>query len=95
MRERELVHLCVIVEEKYRLDGMPLDVARALDDLGHDVELLEPQRALTVVSEIARDGGVYDAYVLKTVSDGPGLSILDAASATGHMTINRAIAPVG
>src|SRR5947207_13285007 len=30
----------------------------------------------------------YDAYVLKTVSDGPGLSILEAAEAVGIPTIN-------
>jgi ribosomal protein S6--L-glutamate ligase len=31
----------------------------------------------------------YDAYVLKTVSDGPGLSILEAAEAAGIPTINH------
>jgi ribosomal protein S6--L-glutamate ligase len=32
----------------------------------------------------------YDAYVLKTASDGPGLSLLEAAEAAGIPTINNA-----
>ena len=30
----------------------------------------------------------YDAFVLKTVSEGPGLSLLDAAAAAGVTTVN-------
>ena len=33
-------------------------------------------------------GRPYDAWVLKTVSEGPGLSLLEAAAATGVATIN-------
>jgi len=84
------MRLCFVVEDRYRNDGMPLEVARRLVAWGHDIELLEPQRSVTPISEVIADGARYDAYVLKTVSDGPGLSILEAASAAGHRTINCA-----
>jgi ribosomal protein S6--L-glutamate ligase len=84
------MRLCFIVEDRYRNDGMPLEVARTLAAWGHEIELLEPQRSVTAISEVIAEGARFDAYVLKTVSDGPGLSILDAASAAGHVTINNA-----
>jgi ribosomal protein S6--L-glutamate ligase len=34
--------------------------------------------------------GAHDAYVLKTVSDGPGMTLLDAAAAVGIATVNNA-----
>jgi ribosomal protein S6--L-glutamate ligase len=34
------------------------------------------------------DGDGYDGYILKTVSSGPGLSILEAAGAAGGVTVN-------
>jgi ribosomal protein S6--L-glutamate ligase len=83
------VRLCFIVEERYRNDGMPLRVAGQLHRWGHDVDLLEPQATVASLNELA--GGArqpYDAWVLKTVSDGPGISILEAASASGVPTIN-------
>jgi ribosomal protein S6--L-glutamate ligase len=86
----EDVRLCFIVEDRYKEDPMPLDVARRLADWGHEVDVLEPQRSLTPVSELVSRGLAYDAYVLKTVSNGPGLSILEAAAAAGHVTINPA-----
>src|SRR3954447_26104025 len=82
------MRLCFIVEEKYRLDGMPLDVAHCLRTWGHRVDLVEPYQSLTAVSELVEHGRSYDAFVLKTVSDGPGLSLLAAASAVGHLAIN-------
>jgi ribosomal protein S6--L-glutamate ligase len=83
------MRLCFIVEEKYRLDGMPLDVARQLRAWDHDVDVLEPHHTLSAVSELAAQGRRYDAFVLKTVSGGPGLSLLAAASAVGHVAINQ------
>jgi len=83
------MRLCFIVEERYRYDGMPLDVANQLRDWGHEVELLEPDRALTAVSELASRRAQLDAFVLKTVSDGPGLSLHAAARASGHVAINE------
>jgi len=83
------MRLCFIVEEKYRLDGMPLDVARQLRAWDHEIDVLEPHHTLSAVSELAAQGRRYDAFVLKTVSDGPGLSLLAAASAVGHVAINQ------
>lgn len=81
------MRFCFIIEAQYRNEAMPLVVARQLMEWGHDVDLLEPQASITCLSEITRAG--YDAYVLKTVSDGPGLSILEAADAAGIATINH------
>jgi ribosomal protein S6--L-glutamate ligase len=50
--------------------------------------VLEPQAVITSLCDLPLQN--YDAYVLKTVSDGPGLSILEAAEATGLPTINTA-----
>ncbi len=90
MIDDSAMRLCFILEDKYRNDGMPLEVARNLSDRGHRIELLEPQHSVTAISEVLEEGARFDAYVLKTVSDGPGLSILEAVSAAGHVTINAA-----
>jgi ribosomal protein S6--L-glutamate ligase len=83
------VRLCFIVERRYRRDGMPRLVADQLKRWGHHVDLLEPQAAVTCLTELFPDRQEpYDAWVLKTVSDGPGISILEAAAATGAVTIN-------
>jgi ribosomal protein S6--L-glutamate ligase len=55
------------------------------------VDLLEPQANITCISELGEpDSGhlEYDAYVLKTAPNGPGLSILEAAGAAGMLTVN-------
>jgi ribosomal protein S6--L-glutamate ligase len=80
------MRLCFIVERVYRHEGMPLRVAEQLLDQGHQVDLLEPDAAVTGLGEPS--ARPYDAWVLKTVSEGPGLSLLEAASATGVVTIN-------
>src|SRR6266568_3486112 len=80
------MRLCFIIEEQYRLDSMPLVVAQQLMQWGHAVDLLEPSTTVTSLCRLATES--YDAYVLKTVSDGPGLSILQAAEAVGIPTIN-------
>ena len=82
------MRLCFIVEEKYRHESMPLAVAYQLRQWGHDVDLLEPHATITHLFDLVTQS--YDAYVLKTASDGPGLSILEAAEATGIPTINNA-----
>jgi ribosomal protein S6--L-glutamate ligase len=81
------MHFCFIIEARYRHDLMPLAVARQLIAWGHKVDLLEPQMTITCLSALAKE--TYDAYVLKTVSDGPGLSLLEAAEAVGIPTINN------
>ena len=80
------MRFCFIVEEQYRNDAMPMVIADQLLQWGHDVDLLEPQTAVTCLSDLADQG--YDAYVLKSLADGPGLSILEAAEAVGIPTIN-------
>jgi len=81
------MHFCFIIEDQYRNELMPLVIARQLMQWGHEVDLLEPQTTITSLSRLAQAG--YDAYILKTVSDGPGLSILEAAEAAGIPTINH------
>lgn len=81
------MRFCFIIEEQYRKEPMPLVIADQLLQWGHTVDLLEPQAMVTCLSDLADNG--YDAYVLKTLSDGPGLSILEAAEAVGIPTINN------
>ncbi|QBD82192.1 hypothetical protein EPA93_41920 [Ktedonosporobacter rubrisoli] len=81
------MRFCFIIEEEYRHDPMPMVVADQLMRWGHTVDLLEPQETVTCLSTMLEQG--YDAYVLKTVADGPGLSILEAAEAVGIPTINN------
>jgi ribosomal protein S6--L-glutamate ligase len=81
------VHFCFIIEEQYRHDSMPTIVSNQLLQWGHSVDVLVPQDTITSLSDLPKKR--YDAYVLKTVSDGPGLSLLEAAEAVGIPTINR------
>ena len=81
------MRFCFIIEEQYRHDPMPMVVADQLLQWGHTVDLLEPQEMVTCLSTLAQEG--YDAYVLKAVADGPGMSILEAAEAVGIPTINN------
>src|SRR6266699_4925475 len=81
------MRFCFIVEEQYRNDPMPMVIADQLLQWGHEVDLLEPQTAVTCLSDLEDQG--YDAYVLKSLADGPGLSILEAAEAVGIPTINN------
>jgi ribosomal protein S6--L-glutamate ligase len=81
--------LCFIVEEKYEDDHMPAVVAETLRRWGHHVDVLRPSSAMMDISSLTPGGaGAYDAYVLKTVSSGPGLSMLEAAAAAGIATVN-------
>jgi ribosomal protein S6--L-glutamate ligase len=80
------MRFCFIIEAQYRNESMPMVVVDQLLQWGHEVDLLEPDKRATCLSDLAKQD--YDAYVLKTVSDGPGLSILEAAEAVGLPTIN-------
>jgi ribosomal protein S6--L-glutamate ligase len=85
------MRLCFIVEREYSGHQMPRAVADSVQSLGHSVDLLEPQANITCISELGDPGSghlEYDAYVLKTAPNGPGLSILEAAGAAGMLTIN-------
>ena len=81
--------LCFIVEGKYENDVMPASVADVLTSWGHEVDILRPLGLPTDVADLDPfSGHRHDAYVLKTVSEGPGLSLLDAAGAAGVTTVN-------
>ncbi|AJC57028.1 LigA protein [Streptomyces sp. 769] len=84
------MRLCFLVEEQYRHDGMPQDVVGQLRAWGHRVDVLWPGRSLIRMSELsgAVAEGDHDAWVLKTVSGGPGLTLLEAAATTGLTTVN-------
>src|ERR671937_1809682 len=82
------MRLCVNNDEKYRHQSMPLAVVHQLRQWGHDVDVLEPHATVIRLCDLVTQG--YDAYVLKTAADGPGLSLLDAAEAAGIPTINNA-----
>lgn len=81
------MHFCFIIEAQYRHESMPMIVVDQLLQWGHEVDLLEPDNTVTCLTKLTKQN--YDAYVLKTVSDGPGLSILEAAEAVGIPTINN------
>ena len=71
------MRFCFILEEKYAHKPMPMVVADQLQQWGHEIEVLQPYAAITNLTDLCLTS--YDAYVLKTVSDGPGLTILEAA----------------
>ncbi len=81
------MRFCFIVEARYRNQPMPIVIADQLRQWGHTVDVLAPQETITYLSELPLQR--YDAYVLKTSMDGPGLSILEAAEAVGIPTINN------
>ena len=81
------MYFCFIVEERYKCDSMPMVIAEQLLQWGHAIDLLKPFEAITCLSDLASQS--YNAYVLKTLSNGPGLSILQAAEAVGIPTINN------
>ncbi|WP_405996990.1 RimK family alpha-L-glutamate ligase [Streptomyces sp. NBC_00829] len=83
------MRLCFLVEEHYRHDGMPNDVIRQLRSWGHHIDVLRPGGSLLRMSEAVREGR-HDAWVLKTVSGGPGLTLLEAAASAGMTTVNDA-----
>jgi ribosomal protein S6--L-glutamate ligase len=81
--------LCFIVEEKYENHVMPGAVVDVLRSWGHHVDVLRPNGMVADLWDLLpTDGARYDAFVLKTVSSGPGLSLLEAAGAAGVTTVN-------
>jgi ribosomal protein S6--L-glutamate ligase len=83
------MRLCFLVEEQYRHDGMPIEVIRQLKAWDHQVDVVRPGSSLMRLPEVVRAGS-HDAWVLKTVSGGPGLSLLEAAASVGLTTVNDA-----
>ena len=81
------MRFCFILEEKYAKEPMPMVVADQLKQWGHEIDVLRPYDAVTNLTDLSLT--TYDAYVLKTVSEGPGLTILEAAEAVGIPTINN------
>ncbi|CAM5610417.1 ATP-grasp domain-containing protein [Streptomyces hirsutus] len=81
--------LCFLVEEQYRRDGMPVEVIRQLASWGHQVDVLRPGGSLLRLTDAVQTS-IHDAWVLKTVSGGPGLTLLEAAASAGLTTINNA-----
>lgn len=82
------MRFCFIVEEQYKNERMPGVVTGQLVRWGHTVDLFEPHARIISLRDLSEQR--YDAYVLKTVSGGPGLSLLEAAEAIGVPTINSA-----
>jgi ribosomal protein S6--L-glutamate ligase len=81
--------LCFIVEKKYENDVMPGAVVDVLRSWGHEVDVLQPDGTVADLWDLLPTGSAkYDAFVLKTVSGGPGVSLLDAAGAAGITTVN-------
>ncbi|MFJ8195901.1 RimK family alpha-L-glutamate ligase [Streptomyces sp. NPDC096152] len=78
---------CFLVEEQYRQDGMPVEVIHQLTLWGHHVDVVRPGGSLLHLTEAVQTS-VHDAWVLKTVSGGPGLTLLEAAASAGLTTIN-------
>src|SRR5579875_2392111 len=81
------MRFCFILEEKYVHKPMPTAVIDQLMQWGHEVDVLQPYAAVTNLANFTLNH--YDAYILKTVSDGPGLTILEVAEAVGIPTINN------
>lgn len=81
------MRFCFILEERYAQKPMPMVIADQLEQWGHEIDVLQPYAAVTSLTDLSLTK--YDAYVLKTVSDGPGLTILEAAEAVGIPTINN------
>ncbi len=81
------MRFCFILEEKYANEPMPMVVADQLQQWGHQIDVLQLYCNVTSLTDLPL--ATYDACVLKTVSDGPGLTILEAAEAVGIPTINN------
>src|SRR5260370_12987369 len=81
------MHFCFILEERYVQKPMPMVIADQLQQWGHEIDVLQSYAAVTSLTDLSLTE--YDAYVLKAVSDGPGLTILEAAEAVGIATINN------
>src|SRR5437899_12271400 len=81
------MRFCFILEEQYARKPMPLVVADQLRQWGHEIDVLQPYAAVTSLTDLSLTK--YDAYVLKTVSEGPSLTIVEAPEAIQIPTINN------
>jgi ribosomal protein S6--L-glutamate ligase len=81
------MRFCFIIEAQYRSEPLPAAIADQLVQWGHEVDMLEPAMTVTLLHDLTQQR--YNAYVLRTQSDGPGMSILDAVDAVGIPTINN------
>ena len=88
MRDGSL-RFCFIVEEQYRHSRMPRAVVDRLAEWGHTTVVVEPAAAAASISDLTA-GQDFDAIVLRTLSGGPGVSLLQALGADGTTTINDA-----
>ncbi|MBV9101040.1 MAG: hypothetical protein JOZ46_12265 [Candidatus Dormibacteraeota bacterium] len=87
--KKKPLRFCFIVEAPYRNSRLPMAVVEQLRASGHECSVIEPQVAVANVNDLAGDRD-FDAIVLRTVSNGPGLSLLHALGACGVTTINDA-----
>src|SRR5258708_29157666 len=78
-RVGDQLRFCFIIEARYRNETMPMVIADQLLRWGHEVDLLEPDTTITCLSDLPLQP--YDAYVLKTVSKRPALSLFQAPAA--------------
>jgi ribosomal protein S6--L-glutamate ligase len=84
------LHVGFILEREYRLSRMPSAVAAQLERAGHTATIIEPSVELAGVAGPSEPR--FDAVVLRTVSGGPGISLLEAFAAAGVRTVNEAAA---
>jgi ribosomal protein S6--L-glutamate ligase len=85
------LRICLIVEERYKDARMPTAVGEQLAAWGHEVTVLELHETTARLVDLFEGGdGGHDVYVLKTVSEGPGQSVIEAAAAFGIITVNDA-----
>src|SRR5438552_339585 len=84
------LRICFILEEEYRRSRLPMAVIDRLRQLGHECAVVEPAAAPAELEALLDRRCA--AFVLRTVSRGPGLSLLQAAAASGFTTINDATA---
>lgn len=80
------MRFCFIIEEQYKNEMMPMAIIQQLRTWGHTIDMLKPQAIIANLCHLTEQS--YDAYIVKTVSDGPGLSLLEAIEAVGIPTIN-------
>jgi len=85
------LRFCFILEARYRHSRLPLNVVHELAGRGHDVTVLDLERTIANVAAVVTVVD-FDAVVLRTVSSGPGLSVLESAAAARALTINDAAA---
>jgi len=82
------MELCFLIEDR-ESDALLARVIGRLRTWGHRVDTVRPGGSLLDLSALVRVGA-YDGWVLKSASNGPGSTVLEAAAATGLTTVNDA-----